>query len=303
MKTDRRQFLKTAFAGSMALTVPFSIGGCSRKDSTLTLLHTNDVHSHIEPFPADHPYLANLGGFARRVTLINKLRAETDHLLLLDAGDIFQGTPYFNFFGGRLELELMSQMKYDAATIGNHEFDNGLEHLSQQMKHAAFPFVCTNYGFQNTVLEGQTAPWLIFDKGAFRVGIIGLGIEPEGLVSPQNYGAMQWLNPVAIGEETALMLKNEKGCNLIIALSHLGLEYSGSRQESDVEVAAATSSIDIIIGGHTHTFLETPRMVKNRAGREVLINQMGWGGVRLGRIDLTFRDKKLHFGSTNYLVV
>lgn len=303
MNTNRRQFLKTAFAGSLSMAVPFSIGGCSRNDAVLTLLHTNDVHSHIEPFPADHPYLANLGGFARRVTLINKLRAETKHLLLLDAGDIFQGTPYFNFFGGRLELELMSQMKYDAATIGNHEFDNGLEHLSRQMKHAAFPFVCTNYKFQDTILEGKTAPWLVFDKGPFRVGIIGLGIDPGGLVSPQNYGAMQWLHPVAVGEKTALMLKNERGCNVVIALSHLGLENRKGREESDVEVAAATSAIDIIIGGHSHTFLETPRMVKNRAGREVLINQMGWGGVRLGRIDLTLNGNRIHFGSTNYLVV
>jgi 5'-nucleotidase len=282
----------------MAIALP----GCMQDDQTLTILHTNDVHSHIDPFPPNHPHFPNLGGFARRMKLINQLRAENQNLLLLDAGDTFQGTPYFNIFGGELEFKLMSRMKYDAVTLGNHEFDNGMIHLANQLKHADFPFVCTNYQFESTPLQSKTIPWLILERGPFKIGIIGMGIDPSGLITPANTDGMQWTDPLKKGEETALMLKKEQKCNLVIALSHLGFESQIPEGASDMRVAANSSNIDLIIGGHSHTFLDTPRLVKNRQNRGVLINQMGWGGVRLGRIDLTMGRKGLFFCNKTYLI-
>jgi 5'-nucleotidase len=302
MHTNRRQFLKTLAAGSLAAAIPFSVRGESPTGNTLTILHTNDVHSHLDPFDHNHPKFPNMGGFSRRASLINQLRKQNDHVLLLDAGDIFQGTPYFNFFGGRPELELMSKMQYDAATIGNHEFDNGMQHLAEQLRYADFPFICSNYNFEGTAMEGKTLPWKVIKKGPFRIGIIGLGINPAGLVSPVNYEGMEWLDPIHKGEETASYLRNEKNCNLIIALSHLGISSTSERPDSDQKVAAETSSIDIIIGGHSHTFLDEPQQIKNKSGKAVIINQVGWAGVILGQLDITLNRGKSTFLATQHLV-
>ncbi|MFW6043213.1 MAG: bifunctional metallophosphatase/5'-nucleotidase [Marinilabiliaceae bacterium] len=299
---NRRQFIKTLAAGSLAATIPFALKADRETGRSLTILHTNDVHSHLDPFDASHPRFPNMGGFARRGTLIGQLRKENPNLILLDAGDIFQGTPYFNFFGGEPEFRLMSQMKYDAATIGNHEFDNGMEHLAQQMEHARFPFISTNYEFKGTILEGKTKPWKIIDKGPFRVGLIGLGINPSGLVSPANYEGMKWLDPSRSGEETAKFLKEDKKCNLVIALSHLGFESTPDRPESDKKVASETSSIDVIIGGHSHTFMDEPALVKNKSGSQVIINQVGWAGVKLGQIDITFQKQSTSFAAVQHLI-
>jgi 5'-nucleotidase len=290
MQTNRRQFIKTLIAGGVAAGMPFHLKGESVRDQTLIILHTNDVHSHLDPFDANHPKYPNMGGFARRATLIEKLRNENKHVLLLDAGDIFQGTPYFNFFGGKPELELMSKMKYDASTIGNHEFDNGMEHLANQLQYADFPFICTNYDFTGTILEGKTKPWQIIEKGPYKIGLIGMGINPDGLVSPANYKGMNWLDPVKTGEETALFLKEKKGCNLVIALSHLGLTPTPDRADSDQKLAAETSSIDLIIGGHSHTFMESPELIPNKKGKTVAINQVGWGGVILGQVNYSLTN-------------
>ena len=302
MHTNRRQFLKTLAAGSIAAAIPFPVEGTSSSRNTLTILHTNDVHSHLEPFDRNHPTFPKMGGFARRASIIKKLRKQKEHVLLLDAGDIFQGTPYFNFFGGKPELELMSKMQYDAATIGNHEFDNGMQHLAEQLQYADFPFICSNYNFEGTIMEGKPLPWKIIEKGPFRIGIIGLGINPAGLVSPVNYEGMEWLNPVKIGEETASFLKNEKNCNLIIALSHLGIDSTSERPDSDQKVAAETSSIDIIIGGHSHTFLDEPQQIKNKEGKTVIINQVGWGGVILGQLDIVLNKGKTTFLAAQHLI-
>ncbi|MFO8001007.1 MAG: metallophosphatase [Marinilabilia sp.] len=299
-RPDRRHFIKILAAGSLAATFPFVLKADSQKQNTLTILHTNDVHSHLDPFPADHPSFPNMGGFARRSTLIGKLRKEQPHLLLLDAGDIFQGTPYFNFFGGEPEFKLMSKMQYDAATIGNHEFDNGLEHLAQQMQYADFPFICTNYRFGETILKDKTRSWKVIEKGPFRVGLIGLGINPSGLVSPANYKGMEWQDPSISGEETARFLKEEKKCNLVIALSHLGLDTTSQRSESDIKVASETSSIDVIIGGHSHTFLDQPEIVENKTGRKVIITQAGWGGVKLGQLTFTLQKRNLSFTAAQH---
>jgi len=299
---NRRQFIKTLAAGSLAFTFPFALKADRETSRTLAILHTNDVHSHLYPFDASHPRFPGMGGFARRSTLLGQLRQENPNTILLDAGDIFQGTPYFNFFGGEPELRLMSQMNYDAATIGNHEFDNGMEHLAQQMKHARFPFICTNYQFKGTILENKTKPWKIIEQGPFRVGLIGLGINPLGLVSPANYDGMKWLDPSKSGEETARFLKEEKDCNLVIALSHLGLESTPDRPESDKKVASETSSIDVIIGGHSHTFMDGPALIKNKSGRQVIINQVGWAGVKLGQINLTLQKQSISFAAIQHII-
>ncbi|GAO31710.1 bifunctional metallophosphatase/5'-nucleotidase [Geofilum rubicundum] len=285
---NRREFIKKAVAGAALLTLPMGSRAFSgNKETRLVILHTSDVHSHIDPMPMNHTRFPGMGGFAQRAAIVNKIRKENDHVLLLDSGDIFQGTPYFNFYEGSLELKLMTKMGYDAATIGNHEFDNGLESLNHQLQHAGFPFVSANYSFENTPLAGKIAPWLIINRGPVKVGITGLGIDPERLVAPSNYKGMVWSDPISVGDATAEKLKKEHGCDLVIALSHLGLKMNKGRKD-DFQLAAESKHIDIILGGHTHTFLDEPIVETNAAGKEILILHSGQNGVRMGRIDLVF---------------
>lgn len=261
----------------------------------LTILHTNDVHSRIEPFPMDGSRNQGLGGVARRSALIKKVRAEEPNVLLLDAGDIFQGTPYFNLYGGELEIKLMSDMGYDAATMGNHDFDNGIEGFYKQLPHANFPILVSNYDFSDTVMHQSTRPYQIFHKQGLKIGVFGIGIELKGLVGEKNYGATKYLDPVQKANETASLLKNELKCDLIICLSHLGYKYNDDKV-SDQTLALNNDHIDLIIGGHTHTFMPQPQDVKNRAGKITTINQVGFAGINLGRIDYYFeqyRGKKL----------
>lgn len=283
----RRNFIKkTAAAGALAGVGSFGLLSFSSKKEFrhITILHTNDVHSHIEPFEKDHPQYPGMGGIARRYTLIEGIRKENPNTLLLDAGDIFQGTPYFNFYGGELEFKLMSKLKYDAATIGNHDFDNGIDGLYAQLPHADFPFLSANYDFSNTVMEGKVKPYHVFIKDGISIGIFGLGIELEGLVSKKLYGETVYLDPVETTRKTVETLKEREKCDLVICLSHLGYNYRHDKI-SDLKLASLTKDIDLIIGGHTHTFLPKPTVAKNIEGRNVLVNQVGWAGVNLGRID------------------
>jgi len=259
----------------------------------LVILHTNDVHSRIEPFPMDGSRMSGLGGVARRAALISAIRAKEQHVLLLDSGDIFQGTPYFNMFGGELEFKLMSEMRYDAATLGNHDFDAGIDGLVKQMPNATFPMVICNYDFTDTGMHGHTVPTLILSRGDLRIGIVGVGIELKGLVPGDLYGNTRYLNPVVSANKAASYLRNEERCHLVICLSHLGYRYQ-STKVSDMTLAKSSSDIDMILGGHTHTFLNEPELVLNEAGRPVVINQVGWAGVRLGRIDVTFERNRLN---------
>jgi 5'-nucleotidase len=284
---ERRKFIKnTAAAGTLAGLGSLSLLSFTppKKLKHITILHTNDVHSHIEPFARAHAQYPGMGGAARRYTLIKQIRQENPNTLLFDAGDIFQGTPYFNYYGGELEFKLMSKMGYDAATIGNHDFDNGIDGLLAQLPHARFPFVNTNYNFENTVLEGQIKPYRIFLKDGIKIGVFGLGIELKGLVAKKHYKETEYLDPVDTAQTIVKQLKEEEKCELVICLSHLGYEYQGDKI-SDQKLAAATKNIDLIIGGHTHTFLPKPSVVLNAIGEKVLINQVGWAGVNLGRID------------------
>ena len=288
----RRNFIKKTSA-SLALA---SVGGltfksCETKPKHITILHTNDTHSQIEPFDPNHHKFANKGGVARRASLIQKVRNENPNTLLLDAGDIFQGTPYFNYFGGEIEFKLMSLLKYDAATMGNHDFDNSIEGFHHQLPNANFDFVCANYDFKNTILNTLVKPYKIFFKDGIKIGVFGLGIELHNLVSPELFKETTYLDPIEITKDITRELKENENCDLIICLSHLGYHYKNSQKVSDLKLAAATKDIDLIIGGHTHTFLPKPTLVKNASNETVIVNQVGAYGVNLGRIDFYFDNQ------------
>lgn len=282
---NRRTFAQNLGASALFLTMGgFSFAKASNKQKHITILHTNDTHSHIDAFDTTDPKFPNLGGITRRASVIQQIRKENPNTLLLDAGDIFQGTPYFNYYGGELEFRLMSMLKYDAATLGNHDFDNGLDGLLAQFPNASFNFICSNYDFTNTILEGHTLPYKIFKIDGVRIGIFGLGVELEGLVDARLYKETKYLNPLEISQEMEKKLRFEKKCDIVICLSHLGYKYRTDKI-CDLLLAENSSEIDLIIGGHTHTFLEKPTIVKNKKGNDVLVNQVGCYGVKLGRID------------------
>jgi 5'-nucleotidase len=291
----RREFIKNTTASATLLALPSLplMSFATNNIKHLTILHTNDVHSHIDPFPATDARNANMGGVSRRASLIETIRKENSNVLLLDAGDVFQGTPYFNYFGGELEFKLMSMMKYDLCTMGNHDFDNGIDGFYSQLHNASFDFVSANYDFKNTVLNTIVKPYKIFNKNGIKIGVFGLGIDFEGLVDKKNYKETVYLNPIEISQEMTRILKQEQKCDLIICLSHLGYEYKKEENKiSDLKLAALTKDIDLIIGGHTHTFLDKPTIVKNLDGKDVLVNQVGCYGINLGRIDFYFDNDK-----------
>ncbi len=290
---NRRSFLKHTLLGSgllVANNFPFENLAASNIQR-LTILHTNDVHSRLEPFPMDGGKYEGQGGVAMRAALIEKIRREEQHVLLLDAGDIFQGTPYFNLYKGEPEIKAMSMMKYDAATMGNHDFDAGVEGFAKQLPHANFPIVIANYDFTETALEGKTKPYQIFTKGKIKIGVFGVGIKLKGLVPEDAYGRTKYIEPIQIAKSISEKLKKKEKCDLVICLSHLGYSYNYNKV-SDMILAKETEHIDLIIGGHTHTFLDRPTVMKNKIGKEVVINQVGWGGLRLGRLDYIFDSKK-----------
>lgn len=294
----RRTFVKNTAASATFV----SIGGlqlsCKKKNTTkITILHTNDVHSHIEPFGKNSGENANKGGVARRATIIDKLRLENANTLLLDAGDIFQGTPYFNYFGGELEFKLMSMLKYDAATIGNHDFDNGIEGLYNMLPHAKFDFLSANYDFKNTIMNTHVKPYKIFNKSGIKIGVFGLGVELKGLVDKKAFKETNYMDPIEISQDMSRILKIEKGCDLVICLSHLGYDYKNSSKVSDLKLARSTKNIDLIIGGHTHTFLNKPTQEINVEGKTVLVNQVGCFGLYLGRIDFYLESQNKFYKS------
>ncbi|GIJ95617.1 metallophosphatase [Capnocytophaga stomatis] len=288
---ERRRFIQNIGATSLFV----GLGGLSlsmkpQNAKKITILHTNDTHSHIEPISKNDPRNPNKGGVARRAYLIEKIRQENPNTLLFDAGDIFQGTPYFNFYGGELEFKLMSMLKYDAATIGNHDFDNGLEGLLAQLPHAKFDFLSANYDFKNTIMDGRTKPYKVYVVDGIRVGVFGLGIRLKNLVNKDNYKETVYLDPLEIAQDMERKLRNEEKCDLVICLSHLGYKYNTDEIICDLKIAEETSEIDLIIGGHTHTFLPKPTLVSNKKGNITLVNQVGCFGINLGRIDFYFEQ-------------
>lgn len=296
----RRDFLRVGAGGLLGAAglgvVPaplrgaLGLGGVSAT-TRLVILHTNDTHSRIDPFPMDGGRLQGMGGVARRAALIERIRAEHPHVLVLDSGDIFQGTPYFNFFGGEVEFRAMSMMGYDVATLGNHDFDIGVDGLVAALPHAEFEFVSANYAVDGSALEPHVRPWTIREPGGVRVGIFGLGIAFDRLVPAPLHEGVRYTDPIAAARRACGELR-EQGCQLVICLSHLGYRYRDARV-SDTVLATAVPEIDLILGGHTHTFMDGPDRYPAPSGsgagsRETLVHQVGWGGVRLGRIDVTF---------------
>lgn len=299
LASNRRQFLK--FLGTAAVVgsvTPDVLAAVQQgpKTTSVTILHTNDVHSRLDPFPMDGSRNAGKGGVARRATLIQTIRKEQANVLLFDAGDIFQGTPYFNLYKGEPEILAMNRLGYDAGTLGNHDFDGGIDNMVTQFGKASFPLLIANYDFKNTVMDGRTIPFKLFEKDGVRIGVFGVGIQPEGLIPRAAYKETKYLDPIEVGNDIAARLRIDKKCDYVICLSHLGFKYT-EPIVSDNVLAAKTRNIDLIIGGHTHTFLDAPVAVNNLDGQPVWINQVGFAGINLGRIDLAF-DKGKAVSST-----
>lgn len=288
---NRRSFLIQGAVATGATVISGDVFASS-KITHLTILHTNDVHSRIDPFPMDGSVNAGKGGIAARASIIQKIRAKEPNVLLLDAGDIFQGTPYFNIFKGEPEMKAMQMMGYDAGVMGNHDFDAGIENFVQQLSdHGKFPIIMCNYAFDRTPMEKINMPYKIFRKENLKIGVTGVGIELHGLVPESLYGNTIYLDPIENVNRVASMLKNEKHCDLVICISHLGDKYAENKV-SDELLAKASQNVDLIIGGHTHRFFDKPKEYTNKNGQKVLVNQVGWGGIQLGRIDYAFSDKK-----------
>ena len=284
---NRRRFFQTITAGSIGtFLAPFPALAAS--EERLVILHTNDTHSRIDPFPSTDGRFAGLGGAARRATLIKQIRQQTPNVLLLDSGDVFQGTPYFNFFKGEVEFKTMSAMQYDFSTLGNHEFDNGVKGLVDMMPHASFDFVSANYKISNPSLKPHVKPYAIKQMGSVKVGIFGLGIDLQGLVLPSLHEGVVYTDPIIEARSTVDTLRNE-GCDLVICLSHMGYRYRGDRV-SDTALAQEVSGIDLILGGHTHSFIDAPDIYEHKE-TSTIVNQVGFAGIRLGRVDLVFNKE------------
>lgn len=301
----RRTFLKKMMLGGGLFSLgqfPFQSFAATNAIH-FTILHTNDTHSRLEPFPYEDKKYGGQGGVVRRARLIKDIRKEVNNVLLFDAGDVFQGTPYFNLYHGEPEIKAMSMMGYDAMTMGSHDFDGGIEGFAAQLPHANFPVLVANYDFGKTGLAGKIQPHKVFEFQGIRIGVYGLGIQLYGLVAPEAYGRTYHQDPIQKAKETEEFLKKKQNCDMVICLSHLGYEYGGLKV-SDKLIAAATNYTDLILGGHTHTFLETPTVLKNQLGKDVIINQVGWAGLRLGRLDFIYNaNKKISMTKANTVII
>ena len=265
------------------LFIILCFAACAPKADHLTILHTNDTHSQVEPKSNGQ------GGYARRMGLIRQERLADKHLLLVDAGDFCQGTPYFNFYHGRVEIDAMNLMGYDAATLGNHEFDNGLDTLAAVLATAQFPIVCANYDFTGTAMEGKTKPSVIIRKGGLKIGVFGLGCDPKGLIADKNFLPAKYLDPYTSAQEAVDKLRAEK-CDIVVCLSHLGTYGKAAEDVCDVQLVQNTRGLDAVIGGHTHKLYDNLR-VPNLDGDSIPVCQMGKSGAYLGKIVLGLGDK------------
>ena len=306
----RRKFLasSSAFGGLLLIAtpeLPFSVSRTvgslaapllspDRGETLITILHTNDTHSQIDPVSANDKLYPGKGGVARRATLVKRVRKENPNTLLIDAGDVFQGTPYFNFYKGEVEYKAMSEIGYDAGTLGNHEFDNGVDALAAAAKFAQFPLVSANYDVRGTALENRIKQYVVREVGGIRIGLFGLGISPVGLITPANFKGITYRDPVAASREVVKVLKEAERCSLIVAMSHLG--YNPEPRAGvvgDSQVAAQVDHIDFIASGHNHTFMEKPVSVRQPSGKETLIFQVGKSGIYVGRLDFTVRSGRI----------
>lgn len=261
------------------------------KGKQLLILHTNDTHSCVIPLNPNlaDTMLAGRGGFLRRAAMIDQMRKEDKELLLLDSGDFSQGSPYYTMFKGDVETELMNIMGYDAATIGNHEFDFGLDNMARLFKKVNFPIVCANYDFTGTVVEGLVKPYVVIKRKGVKIGIFGLSPKLEGLVMASTCAGVKYLDPIKTANDIADKLKNKEKCDIVICLSHLGWDEAGL---NDMEMMAKTRNIDLVLGGHSHSYFQQLNYVRNLDGKEIPNDQNGKHGIFVGKITLTLEKGK-----------
>lgn len=298
---DRRTFLRHTLAiGAGSLLTGSSLFSGKSPENRLTILYTNDTHARLEPFPENATQFTGLGGIARRANVIKEIRRREKNVLLLDAGDVFQGTPWFDVYGGEVDLKLMSEMKYDAMAVGNHEFDNGLQAFADVASHAEFPMLAANYGTRNTPLNNIIRRFFVKEMAGIKIGIFGLGIGLEGIVDPKLYGAVRSRDPEIWANGMVRSLREFHNCDFVICLSHLGFRYDNPKQIDDVTLASKVNGVDLFVGGHTHTFLDQPEIIVTPSGSKTIVTQMGHSGIRLGRLDYNL-DTYLENGSTDSL--
>ncbi|MGI8733405.1 MAG: bifunctional metallophosphatase/5'-nucleotidase [Pyrinomonadaceae bacterium] len=265
-----------------------------RGETLITILHTNDTHSQIDPLPANDKLYPGKGGVARRSTLVKRVRRQNPNALLIDAGDVFQGTPYFNFYKGEVEYRAMSAISYDAGTLGNHEFDNGVDALAAALKFANFDLLSANYDVAGTALETKVKKYVVRQIGGIRVGLFGLGISPVGLITPANFKGVTYRDPINASREVVAILRGQERCTLVVGMSHLGYYPTPKEGEvGDSQVAAQVDGIDFIASGHNHSFMSEPVSVKQPSGGETLIFQVGKSGIFVGRVDFRVRSGKI----------
>jgi len=299
---NRRRFLKASIVGGAAVAFPYSalelfstpVLQAGAGETLITILHTNDTHSQIDPLPENDKQYPGKGGVARRATLVKRIRKENPNTLLVDGGDVFQGTPYFNFYRGEVEYKSMSLIGYDVVTLGNHDFDNGVDALAAAMKFANFEFVSSNYDVRGTSLEKMVKPYVVRKLGGVRVGLFGLGISPKNLITPENFKGVKHLDPVRMARGVVKLLREQERCQLVVGMTHLGYYANPKDGEiGDSQVAAQVDGIDFIAGGHTHTFMTKPVIAKQPSGGNTVIFQVGKSGIYLGRVDLKMRAGKV----------
>ncbi|MBQ8224789.1 MAG: metallophosphatase [Bacteroides sp.] len=260
----------------------------SAQEKQLYILQTSDTHSRIEPFAAQSSNRnAGKGGVVRRATFVKQAREKHPNLLLFDCGDISQGTPYYNVFKGEVEVKLMNHMGYDAMTIGNHEFDFGLDNMARLFQLANFPVVCANYDVSGTVLEGLVKPYVVLEREGVRIGVFGLSPRLEGLVQAANCEGILYNDPIEAAQQVTNLLRTKEGCSVVICLSHLGFNTGTADGHYDENLVAKTQGIDLILGGHTHTYMEKPAIYLNAAGKNVPVMHVGGSGIYVGETTLT----------------
>jgi len=285
MSISRKDFLKTGLTAAAGLALPGALFGSSLFSNKITILYTNDTHARLDPFPDNATQFAGLGGIARRANLIKEIRKREANVMLLDAGDVFQGTPWFDVYGGEVDLELMSEMGYEAMAVGNHEFDNGLDGFAEAAQKAGFPILAANYDVSGSPLNSFVRRFIIKEVAGFKIGIFGLGIQLDGVVRKELYGNVRYRDPEIWAAGMVRSLRSFHRCDFVICLSHIGYQYPDQRID-DLKLASRVEGIDLIIGGHTHTFLDKPSLVLNPGRSFTIITQVGHSGVRLGRIDI-----------------
>lgn len=261
----------------------------AQKTKTVEILHTNDTHSCILPLNPNlaDTLVAGRGGFLRRIAMIEQERKKNPDLLLFDSGDFSQGSPFYTLFKGDVEVELMNRMGYDAVTIGNHEFDFGLDNMARIFRAAKFLVVCSNYDFTGTPLQGIVKPYIVIKRSGLRIGVFGICPPMDGLVDAAKCEGVKYLDPIKTADDVARMLKRDKKCDLVVCLSHLG--WIVKQNVDDHKMMSGNHDIDVVLGGHSHTFFETLQYIENADGKNIPNDQNGKNAIFVGKLLLTMQ--------------